>query len=86
MANVNIAQHEQLLKSLEHAFKEIGGLHQQIHNILDVMQLNVHQACHDVNVSWSKVVNLFVTVDQLRSSRLEFEEDKQQIILKGDLL
>lgn len=84
MANVNIAQHEQLLKSLEHSFKEIGDLHKHMHNILDVMQINVHQACHDVNVSWSKVINLFVIVDQLRSSRLELEKDKQQMIINGE--
>ncbi|MGI4852372.1 MAG: hypothetical protein ACRYGR_10605 [Janthinobacterium lividum] len=91
MANVNIAQHEQLLKSLEHALKEIGDLHKHMHNILDVMQINVHQACHDLNVSWSQVVNLFVIVDQLRSTHLEskvtkryFDEDVQQMMANGE--
>lgn len=74
MANINIAQHEQLLKSLEHSLKEIGDHHKQIHDILDVMQINVHQACHNINVSWSQVVNLFVIADQLRSSWLEVEK------------
>ena len=85
MAKHNLAQHEQILKSLEHSLKEIGDLHKQMHDILDVMQINVHQACHDLNVSWSKVINLFVIVDQLRSSRLELEKENEQLMTRGEL-
>ena len=77
MANTTLAHHEQLLKSLEHSLKEIGDQHKLVHDILSVIQADVHEACCNANTSWSKVVNLFVTVDQLRSSRLEFEKDGQ---------
>lgn len=75
MANSNLAQHEQLLKSLELTLKEIGDQHKLVHDILSVIQTNVHEASSHVNTSWSKVVNLFVTCDQLRSTRLELEKE-----------
>lgn len=77
MANTNIAHHEQLLKSLEHSLKEIGDQHKLVHDSLSELQTHSREAWNNVNAAWSKVVNLFVTIDQLRSSRLEFEKDGQ---------
>ena len=69
MANSNLAQHEQLLKLLEHTLKEIGDHHKLMQDSLTELQ-------NKVNASWSKLLNLFVTADQLRSTRFEFEKQK----------
>lgn len=77
MANTNLAQHEQYLKSLEHILKEIGDQHKLIHDSLVELQSHSRAARDNVNQSWSKVLNLFVVVDKLRSSQLEFEKERQ---------
>lgn len=77
MANTNLAQHEQYLKSLEHILKEIGDQHKLIHDSLVELQSYSLAVRDNVNQSWSKVLNLFVVVDKLRSSRLELEKERQ---------
>ena len=64
MAKTNLAQHEQHLKSLEKSLKEICDKHQQLYHL-------VHQ-------SWTLTMEQFVTVDNLRASRLAFEKDSQE--------
>ena len=67
MANTTLAHHEQYLKLLEKSLKEIGDQHKLMQNSLT--ELHTH-----VNDSWSKVLNLFVTTDHLRSMSGEFEK------------
>ena len=76
MANVTLAQHEQLLKQLEHSLNEIGDQHQLIHNSLADAHTYFHQAQETLDQVWSRVVNLFAIVEKIRRTRLEFEQNK----------
>jgi hypothetical protein len=63
MAKLNLAQHEQHLKSLEKSIREICDHHKQLYDLV-----------HD---SWTKAMQLFLVTDDLRATRLEFEKDSQ---------
>jgi septal ring factor EnvC (AmiA/AmiB activator) len=77
MANTNLAQHEQILKSLEQSLKEIGDQHKMVYESLAKLHTSSRQAWDDVNAAWSKIVKLFVTIEELRSTRLKFEQEEQ---------
>ena len=62
MANVTLAQHEQLLKQLEHVLNEVGDQHRCVCDILTEVQVSSHQAQDVLNQAWSKVINLTAIV------------------------
>jgi len=62
MAMANLAQHEQHLKSLEKSIREICDDHKQMYEL-------VHQ-------SWTKAMQLFVIIDDVRTTRLDFEKEE----------
>jgi hypothetical protein len=63
MAKINLAQHEQYLKSLEKSLKEICDKHKQLYDL-------IHE-------SWTLTMEQFVVTDHLRTTRLAFEKDSQ---------
>ena len=63
MAKSNLTHHEQHLKALEKTMKEIGNIQDQISKL--------------ANISWKMVLAQFVTIDSLRTTRLEFEKESQ---------
>ena len=77
MTNINLAQHEQILKSLEQSLKEIGDQHKLMLDSLTELQTHYRFASHYIKESWSQILHLFVKVEQLRLTRLEFEQEKQ---------
>jgi len=76
MANINIAQDEQILKSLEHSFKEIGNQHKQALEALAESQTYSRLTENYLHEAWSQVLNLFVKIEQLRLTRLECETEQ----------
>jgi hypothetical protein len=62
MAGKNLAQHEQHLKSLEKSIREICNDHKQMYEL-------VHQ-------SWTKAMQLFVIIDDVRTTLLDFEKEE----------
>jgi hypothetical protein len=62
MAAKNLAQHEQHLKSLEKSIREICNDHKQMYEL-------VHQ-------SWTKAMQLFVIIDDVRTTLLDFEKEE----------
>jgi len=64
MAIQNVSQHEQQLKLLEKSIRKICDHHKQMYDL-------VHE-------SWTKSMQLFVVVDNLRTTRLEFEKQSSQ--------
>lgn len=76
MAKGNIAQDEQILKSLEHSFKEIGNQHKQALEALAESQKYSRSVGNHLNEAWSQVVNLFAKIEQLRLMRLECKKEQ----------
>ena len=71
MAVKNLAQHEQLLKSLEKSIREIS---EQQNEVEDAQ----NKAWHLLNKARNMTMQLFVIADDLRASRLEFEKQSQE--------
>ena len=71
MAKINLAQHEQHLKSLETSIKEICDKHREVNDVL-------HDSWNMLNKMWSITLQLFVIVKDLRHVRLEFKKEDSQ--------
>ena len=67
MAKNNLAQSEQILKSLEQSLKEICDKHRLVHDSLTELQDYSNQALNNLNIAWSEALNLFVKIEQLKS-------------------
>lgn len=71
MAKTNLAQHEQHLKSLETSIKEICDKHREVNDVL-------HDSWNMLNEMWSMTLKLFVVVEDVRQTCLEFEKNSQE--------
>ena len=67
MAAKNLAQHEQLLKSLEKSIREISEKQNEVEDAQN-------KAWHLLNKARNMTMQLFVIADDLRATRLEFEK------------
>lgn len=68
MAKTNLAQHEQHLKLLETSTKEICDKHKQIDE-------TIRYAWTMLNEMWGMTMQLFVVIEEVRHTRLEFEKN-----------
>ena len=75
MATSTLAQDALYLKQLDQTLKEIHLLHQDIHNTLHIahnalqtLEKNLFNAYSILNVSWSKVTELFVPLEYLKTN------------------
>lgn len=71
MAKINLAQHEQHLKSLETSIKEICDKHREVNDVL-------HDSWNMLNEMWSMTLKLFVVVEDVRQASLVFEKSSQE--------
>jgi len=71
MAKTNLSQHEQHLKSLETNLKEIDGSYQKIVDSNQKMNNGLHAISN-------LIFKLFLIVNDLRETRLEFEKSSQE--------
>ena len=71
MAVKNLSQHEQHLKLLESSTKEICDKHKQIDE-------TIRDAWNMLNDMWSMTMQLFVVIEDVRCTRLEFEKKQQE--------
>ncbi|NBT86498.1 MAG: hypothetical protein EBT45_08430 [Alphaproteobacteria bacterium] len=71
MAKSNVAQHEQHLKSLESSIKEICDKHRDT-------QEAIHDTWKTLNDMWSMTMQLFVVIEEVRETRLEFEKEYKE--------
>lgn len=84
MAKTNLAQHEQLLKSLEESVKEIDTSYQQVieshkkSRELKELEKETEEKMYDGLCDLSNLIfGLFQIANDLRESRLELEKDAQ---------
>ncbi|RYE12898.1 MAG: hypothetical protein EOP34_09925 [Rickettsiales bacterium] len=77
MAKDNLAQYEQILNSIEHSLKEISIYHNLLSDSLTELESYSNQASNNIHKAWSQVMNLFVQVQQLRSTCFESEQSEQ---------
>ncbi len=63
MSIINLAPHEQYLKSLESSLKEICDYH--------------HQAITTMKQSWDLTLELFLVADDLREAWIALEKEEQ---------
>ena len=77
MAKPTLAQYEQILNSIEHSLKEISVQHNLLSDSLTELESYSNKVSDNIHKAWSQVMNLFVQVQQLRSTCFESEQSEQ---------
>ena len=85
MATSTLAQDALYLKQLDQTLKEIHLLHQDIHNTLHIahnalqtLERNMFSAYSTLNVSWSKVTELFIPLEYLKTNQSGFNDNEDR--------